>query len=151
MLLGPLALALALTAPPPANEEIPGGYFEFGEVREPEPDEGDTKLLIGSILFPLGLLRTGAGAAMLVSASPARCQDRFGQNSSAKTCKNLRTYGWVGTGYGSLMAVTGATFLVWGLVLRSRHRAWKRRNSIAIAPHLGLGQGGGGLIFNWRF
>jgi len=149
VLLGPLALALTLAAPPPANEEIPGGYFEFGEVREPEPDEGDTKRLIGSILFPLGLLRTGAGAAMLISASPARCQARFGQHTSAETCKNLRTYGWVGTGYGGLMAVTGATFLVWGLVLRSRHRAWKRRNNIAIAPH--LSRSGSGLVFKLRF
>ncbi|HFE44396.1 MAG TPA: hypothetical protein ENJ18_02735 [Nannocystis exedens] len=149
MLLWPIALALTLAAPPPPTEEIPGGYFEFGEVREPEPDRGDTKRLIGSIVFPLGVLRTGAGAAMLLSASPARCQGSFGQNTSAQTCKNLRTFGWVGIGYGGVMVATGATFLVWGLVLRSRHRAWKRRNNIAIAPQ--LGRDGGGFRIVWRF
>lgn len=145
-----LALTVAVTgAPAPDAGEIPGGYYEFGEVREREPEEGDMNRLIGSILFPLGFLRAGGGIAMLLTASPERCKGNYGQGVADRTCSGLRTYGWVGVGYGGLMVVTGATFLGLGLAQRSRHRAWKRRNNIAIAPV--LQRGGGGVSFALRF
>ncbi|MEZ4381035.1 MAG: hypothetical protein R3A79_06785 [Nannocystaceae bacterium] len=151
----PLALALATTIavsgspPPPGDGEIPGGYFEFGEIREREPEDGDKNVLIGSILFPLGFLRAGAGAAMLVTAAPDRCKQSYGEGVRDSTCSGLRIYSWVGIGYGGLMLVTGAVFLGWGLSQRSRHRAWKRRNNIAVAPM--IGRDGGGLRFGLRF
>jgi hypothetical protein len=36
-----------------------------------------------------------------------------------------------------------------GLAQRSKHRAWKRRNNIAVAPM--IGRDGGGLRFGFRF
>lgn len=148
------SLALALTVAvsgvsAPDAGEIPGGYYEFGEVREREPEEGDMNRLIGSILFPLGFLRAGGGIAMLLTASPERCKGNYGQGVADRTCSGLRTYGWVGIGYGGLMIVTGAAFLGLGLAQRSRHRAWKRRNNIAVAPV--LQRGGGGVSFALRF
>ncbi|MCB9700351.1 MAG: hypothetical protein H6711_00500 [Myxococcales bacterium] len=152
-MIGRVALALALASPPGKSaspEEIPpGGYYELGEVREREPNDGETNTLVGSILFPLGLLRAGAAVAILVTAAPGTCQERYGTGISDRSCQSLRTYGWVGIGYGGLMAVTGAAFLGIGLVQRSRHRTWKIRNGVTLAPL--LRPSGGGLSLSIRF
>jgi len=145
-----LALTVAVSGvPAPEGGEIPGGYYEFGEVREREPDDGNMNRLIGSILFPLGFLRAGGAVAMLVTASPERCKGSYGQGVADRTCSGIRTYSWIGIGYGGLMAITGAAFLGIGLAQQSRHRAWKRRNNIAITPV--LQRGGGGVSFALRF
>jgi hypothetical protein len=47
------------------------------------------------------------------------------------------------------MFATGATFLAWGLVQRSRHRTWLRERGLAFGPMLGPGQRG--VTFGFRF
>jgi hypothetical protein len=134
-----LALAAALAvaprpegaAPPP---ETLGGYHTFGEVREREPVDGHEKVLTGTILLPLGGLRTGLGAAMFAMASPQYCQRVYGSQASDETCRGLQIYGLVGVGFGGLMVVTGAVFLAWGMSQRARHRRWMRENGLALTP-----------------
>ena len=145
-----IALALAVTMlAPPVESEVIGGYHEGSEVREREPDDGDNKVLIGSILAPLGALRAGAAVGMLVAAQPGNCQRFYGKSVSTGTCASLRIYSWYGVGLGGLMVATGAVFLAMGLVQRRRHREWKRRYGITAAPT--LLQGGVGIGVDLRF
>ena len=136
-----VAVAAAVAAPP-APEEVIGGYYERSELREPEPEDGEGRVMIGSILLSLGALRVGVSAGSIVTMAPGRCQEIYGAAASERTCAGLRTYGYVGVGYGSLMVVTGAVFLGWGLVLRGRYQSWARRRGVAIAP-LPLERGAG--------
>lgn len=130
-----LTFALALAPPPPGPElDGLGGYHSFGEVREREPVDGHEKVLTGSIVLPLGILRTGFGVAMYVMASPTYCARIYGANASDRTCKGLQMYGLVGVGMGGLMTVTGAVFLAWGLTQRARHQRWMREHGLAVAP-----------------
>lgn len=134
-----LATALAL-APRPEGalppQEAPGGYHAFGEIREQEPVDGHEKVVTGSILLPLGLLRTGMGVGMYFMASPQYCQQVYGSQASADTCRGLQIYGLVGVGMGGLMTVTGAVFLAWGLTQRARHHRWMREHGMAFTPVL---------------
>lgn len=132
-----LSLALALAAPPARYEEAPGGYYHLDENREREPDNGDKKTLVGSILVPLGALRLGLGVGMYVMASPRYCNRIYGANITDKSCQGLQVYGLVGVGMGGLMAVTGAVFLAWGLTQRAKHNRWMREHGMAVAPMLG--------------
>lgn len=130
------ALALAPRPEGPPLPEVPGGYHEFGEIRDPEPVDGHEKIVTGSILVPLGLLRTGMGVGMYVMALPQYCQRVYGSQASADTCRGLQIYGLVGVGMGGLMTVTGAVFLAWGLTLRARHHRWMREHGLALTPVL---------------
>lgn len=127
--------ALALAAPPPPSDpESFGGYHAFGEVREREPPDGHEKVLTGSIVFPLGVLRTAFGVGMYVMASPQYCNRVYGSRATSQTCRGMQIYGLVGVGMGGLMTVTGAVFLAWGLTQRARHHRWMREHGLAIAP-----------------
>ncbi|MBZ5708197.1 hypothetical protein [Nannocystis pusilla] len=143
------ALALAAPPPPPSDPEALGGYYAFGENREREPVDGHEKVVTGSIILPLGLLRTGFGAAMYVMAMPQYCNRVYGSNASDQTCRGLQVYGLVGVGMGGLMAVTGAVFLAWGLTQRSRHHRWMREHGLAVAPM--MSREVRGLSFGFRF
>jgi hypothetical protein len=129
-----LVLAASMIAPPPVESEVIGGYYEGSEVREREPDDGDHKVLIGSIMAPLGILRAAGAAAMLVTAQPDRCQKSYGSSATESTCSGLRIYSYLGLGIGGAMIATGAVFLALGLGQRRRHKEWKRRYGIAAAP-----------------
>jgi hypothetical protein len=147
-----LTTALALAprpegaAPPP---EALGGYHAFGEVREREPVDGYEKVVTGSILVPLGALRTGLGVAMWAMASPRYCSRVYGSNATDETCRGLQIYGLVGVGMGGLMTVTGAVFLAWGLVQRGRHHRWMREHGLAFTPVVSRELRG--LSFGFRF
>ncbi|HRI09483.1 MAG TPA: hypothetical protein PKW35_16795 [Nannocystaceae bacterium] len=142
-----LVVALAVAAPPP--DEVIGGYHDRTELRAPEPEDGEGRVMIGSILFSLGLLRVGVSAASVATTSPTRCHSVYGSSVSDRTCNGLRTFGYVGIGYGTLMVGTGVAFLAWGLLLRERHREWVRRRGVAIAP-LRV-ERGGGVAVGFRF
>ncbi|MBK8261571.1 MAG: hypothetical protein IPK80_09545 [Nannocystis sp.] len=140
------ALALALASPP---AEVIGGYRDATELREPEPDDGEQRVMIGGLLFALGLLRSAAGVAQSVTMTPGRCQQIYGKGVSDRACSGLRTYGFVSAGYGGLMAAVGVGFLAWGLVSRQRYRLWQQRRGVIAAP-LSLPRGGG-LMLELRF
>lgn len=128
------ALALAAPPPPPSDFESLGGYHAFGEVREREPVDGHEKVVTGSIVFPLGVLRTGFGVGMYVMASPQFCTRIYGPRTTDQACRGMQVYGIVGMAMGGLMTVTGAVFLAWGLTQRARHHRWMREHGLAIAP-----------------
>lgn len=134
-----LLVAASLLAPstPPPDPEPPGGYWRFGEKREPEPNDGHDSLLIGSIMLSLGVLRTASGVAYVVIAQPERCDDigRFG--IEPESCPQVRGFGWAGVAFGGAFLVTGVAMLAIGGVQRKRHRAWQRRYGIALAPVVG--------------
>lgn len=132
-------VAATLAAPPegPARRRDdapappPGGYWDLGERREPEPDDGQTNLTIGGILLGLGAVRTGSGAlGVALTADLERCRDIYG-NVPVNTCRGLEVYGWVGVGAGALMVVTGGVFLGLGAAAKRRHEAWRLRNSVS--------------------
>lgn len=134
-------VAATLAAPPPegparrrddAPAPPPGGYWDLGERREPEPDDGQTNLTIGGILLGLGAVRTGSGAlGVALTTDLERCRDVYG-NVPVNTCRGLEIYGWVGVGAGGLMVVTGAVFLGLGAAAKQRHDAWRLRNSVSM-------------------
>lgn len=142
------AVAVA-SAAPPLEGDPPGGYRQFGEITEREPSDGEEKVLTGTILLPLGALRAGMGAVMYVIASPNYCQRVYGPKTSESTCDGLQIFGLVGIGMGSLMAVTGAVFLGWGLSQRARHQRWMRERGLALTPMLGRGVHGVSLGFRF--
>lgn len=156
MSLGHAAVALAvagtLAAPPPEGPaQPPGGYWDLGEKREPEPKDGQTNLTVGAILLPLGLLRSGAGAVNVYTTTGDRCARIYGFDP--EDCSSFRAYGWWGVGFGGLMAVTGAVFLGIGFKQRAEHNRWKRRYGIALRTELTpmLGRGEAGAALKLRF
>jgi hypothetical protein len=138
------ARPLEVQAPPAAPGDPPGGYWRPGELRRPEPDDGHASLVLGSILFPLGILRAGAGVLTAVLASPAHCQQLF-PGVSPDDCRGLYVYGLVGTALGGALAAAGAVFLARGLIRREGHRRWKLSGGLALAP-VPLGRGAGSAI-----
>jgi hypothetical protein len=147
-----LAAALASPADPPPlspDNDIPGGYLGSEDLRGSEPDDGQNRVTLGSILFSLGALRLGAGVFGYVSATPQYCAQVYGMSVADKTCSGLRVYGLVGTGLGGLMTVTGAVILALGLMQRQRHREWLQGRSVSLGPWLGPQQHG--VAFGFRF
>ena len=136
-----LLIAGTLAGPPASGAEgpqagptppPPGGYWELGEQREPEPKDGRQSLLVGAILTPLGLLRVGGAVSTIYVAQDGRCQTTLQANDD--TCQSLRLWGYSGLGMGGLMFVTGVVFLGIGFHRRAEHDAWKRRYSISMSP-----------------
>lgn len=150
---GTAALALALSAAAPPREtqsEVPGGYYEAMDLRgDDEPPDGDKKVTLGSVLFALGLIQAGGGTSSYITATPRYCSSVYGSGVSEQTCSGLRIYGIVGIAFGGLMAVTGATFLGWGLIERQKHRTWMRERGFSFGPMLGPGRHG--LTIGFRF
>jgi hypothetical protein len=145
------ALALALAPPPLASEaEVPGGYYEAMDLRgDDEPADGDKQITLGSVLFALGMIQTGGGLSSYVTATPRYCERVYGADVSDSTCSGLRIYGIVGMAFGGLMAVTGATFLGWGLIKRQKHRVWMRERGLTFGPMVGPGRTGVSLGFRF--
>ena len=116
--------------PPPLP---PGGYYSVGDFPEIEPPDGERAIITGSVLFPLGVIRTALGVMQVHLAKPERCQ------YSAESCRGLTTYGWIGVSYGGISAVTGLAFLGIGLARRNRLRRWRaaRNLSWTVEPQVG--------------
>ncbi|HVI04076.1 MAG TPA: hypothetical protein VM869_35535 [Enhygromyxa sp.] len=137
------ALLLATTLAPPSDPPAPGGYWSISEQRQRrgEPPDGDDELTIGSVLFSLGLLRTGAAAVTIwMARTPDQCptEDPAG-------CRPMEIYGWFGVGEGGLMVGTGLTYLIIGAVRQRRYNRWHAGESVMLmrprvgAPRLELG------------
>lgn len=140
-------LLFATTLAPPDAPPAPGGYWSIAEQRQRrgEPPDGDDELTIGSVLFSLGLLRSGAAVATLwLARTPGRCPVEDSGN-----CRGMEIYGWLGVGEGGLMVGTGLTYLIIGAVRQHRHRRWQAGESVMLpraghysrvgAPQLQLG------------
>jgi hypothetical protein len=131
------ALVLATTfAPPP--EPAPGGYWSIAEQRQRrgEPRDGGDELTIGSVLFSLGLLRTGAAVLTIwMARTPGQCPV-----TQPGGCRSLEIYGWFGVGEGGLMTGTGLTYLIIGAVRQQRHRRWQSGQSVALPRPGGAAQ-----------
>ncbi len=145
-----LALALSTAAPPrELQSEVPGGYHEAMDLRrDDEPPDGDKQVTLGSVLFALGLIQAGGGVSSYITATPRFCRGVYGDVSD-QTCSGLRIYGIVGIAFGGLMAVTGATFLGWGLIRRQKHRTWMRERGLRVGPMFAPGQHGVSLGFRF--
>lgn len=125
------ALLIATTLAPPPDPPAPGGYWSIAEQRERrgEPPDGDDELTIGSVLFSLGLLRTGAAAATIwLARTPGRCP----VDDADGGCRSMEIYGWFGVGEGGLMVGTGLTYLIIGAVRDRRHRRWQAGQSVGL-------------------
>lgn len=157
-------LALLATFAAPPREPLPaapGGYWSMSEQRErqTEPDDGEEALTIGSVLFSLGLLRGGAGAATVFMAG----QPQLCPSTSEEGCRNYAIFGWLGVAEGGLMFVTGAVYLAIGGSQRARHDRWERgesaslwtRGRLRVSPWLArrgpTRLAGGGLRLELRF
>jgi hypothetical protein len=119
-------VAPASEPPPPA----PGGYWTLGEqrARRGEPPDGDEELTVGSILFSLGLFRSGAAAVTVwMARTPSRCPAR-----ELEGCRSMEIYGWVGFSEGGLMVGTGLTYMIIGAARRARHRRWQAGESVGL-------------------
>jgi hypothetical protein len=159
---GLLLLATTLAPPSePSADPAPGGYWSVAEQRQRrgEPPDGHDELTIGSVLFSLGLLRTGAaGITIWMARTPGKCPVR-----PTTGCQSMEIYGWLGFGEGGLMVGTGLTYLIIGAVRQNRHRRWKAGENVALprtwvgVPQLQLELGpwmipvGGGAQLRWRF
>ena len=144
--LGPCALALCIGAWSPAAHAAgafaptpiepppppPGGYYGVGQVPETPPPDGERAIITGSVLFPLGVIRTALGFMQVELAKPERCQ------YTPESCRGLTTYGWIGVSYGGISAVTGLAFLGIGLSRRNRLRRWRAARNLAwgVDPQL---------------
>jgi hypothetical protein len=116
----------ARTEGPPSAEEPIGGYWGLSERRPPEPKDGRTELFIGAALFPLGLLRAGAGIATSWVSRPAGCPELAEKyDADEADCASLYAYGFYGIAFGGLMAVTGAVLLGIGGHRAKKHAEWE--------------------------
>jgi hypothetical protein len=124
-------------------EPAPGGYWRFGEQSVPEPPDGEETLTIGSVMFSLGLIRAGAGGVSVVLATrPDVCKE---------SCRSMNAYGWVGVGYGGLMALTGAIMVIVGAAQRAEHRRWQRGEARARVGPWSADTRSLGLALDLRF
>ncbi len=152
-----LALGLLIGGRPPVEPPPlpPGGYYGVGELPEIPPPDGERAILTGSILFPIGVLRAGAGAIQVYTATPPRC------SFTPSSCQGLTIFGFVGVSTGILMMGTGLTFLSIGLVRRQRYRSWMAARNLSaglrpdLAPRWTLEMpsipGGSGVSLRVRF
>jgi hypothetical protein len=121
---GPDAIATPLLGWQPAPTP-PGGYWSLGERSEPEPPDGHDAITIGSVIFSLGLIRAGAGAAAVYMATrPELC---------AVDCRSTSAFGWAGVGFGALMFTSGLISLSIGLAQRAKRERWQR-GELSLVP-----------------
>jgi len=143
-----LALALGPDAPE-STEEIPGGYWERGEI-ETEPRDGHEHVVTGSILLSLGALALVSSGVTAYYTAPAHCQERLADLApSDEQCRSLFAVNVANASLGGLMVVSGAVLLGVGLHRRKRHEEWKRRRGLGLSPV--LLPGGAAATLSLRF
>ncbi len=131
----------------PSTGAPPGGYFSGGVLVERPPPDGERRILIGSILVPLGALATISSAVGVWLTVPEHCARRLAplglQIDDPSRCNGVFIFNITRTTYGALMLMSGATILGIGLVERQRYRQWRRRHGMkaelrpVLAPPLG--------------
>jgi len=118
----------------PSLDTPPGGYWGPTDTKELPPSDGRRKILIGSILAPLGALATASGGAFTYLTVPGHCVERLagvGIETTGDRCKGLFTLNIIRTTYGGLMLITGTVFVVLGLRERDRRREWDSHHTAA--------------------
>lgn len=106
----------------------PGGYYGHGVILERPPPDGRNRIIVGSILVPLGTLATVTSAVGTYLSVPSHCAERLGAagiEATASKCQGLFTFNVIRTTYGALMLGTGATILALGMIQRERYRKWR--------------------------
>ena len=151
---------LAVYGPAPAGSGVPepdldwsgppGGYWRTGEVRAPEPPDGQDKLIAAYILVPLGAIGTVTSGVGTWMSAPGHCEARWqkvGAAPDAGQCRGLLILNSIRTGYGALMLGSGIVLLGIGLHQRKKWRLWKERGGVSAW----LGGTGAGVELSWRF
>ena len=110
---------------PARAEPLGGGYWGPLGKPPPSPKDGQWLRISGASLFPIGVIRAGAGGLSIYASEPVRCAEWL--DGDASTCAGLRTYGWWGVGFGSLLAISGAVLLAIGLKQGRDHARWQQQ------------------------
>jgi hypothetical protein len=135
----------------------PGGYHGHGVILERAPPDGQRRILVGSILAPLGAIATVSSAVGLWLTMPQHCTRRLGSTGiepTAAHCEGLFAFSVVRVSYGALMLGTGATILALGIIQRERYRKWKHGHGMRarVEPVIGLpSRGNASLGLRLRF
>lgn len=134
----------------------PGGYYGHGVILERAPPDGRNRIIVGSILVPLGTLAVITSAVGTWMTVPAHCSERLaaaGIEATAAKCQGLFAFNVVRTSYGGLMLASGATILALGMIQRERYRKWRHEHGMRaqVDPTLDLGGRGASLGLRLRF
>lgn len=112
-----------------------GGYWGPTDTKELPPPDGRRKILIGSIVGPLGAIAMATGAGFAWMTVPEHCVERgaaAGFEIQRKRCGGLFTLNIVRASYGGLMLITGTVFLVLGVRERNKRREWDRHHTADV-------------------
>jgi hypothetical protein len=120
----------------------PGGYHGHGVILERPPPDGRNRIIVGSILVPLGTIATVSSAVGAWLTVPQHCARRLrsvGIETDGARCQGLFTFNVIRTSYGALMLASGATILVLGIIQRERWRKWRHEHGMRarLEPALG--------------
>jgi hypothetical protein len=121
----------------------PGGYHGHGVILERPPPDGHNRIVVGSILVPLGTIATVTSAVGTWLTVPQHCARRLatvGIEADAARCQGLFAFNVVRVSYGALMLASGATILALGILQRERYRKWRHGHGMRarLEPTLGL-------------
>lgn len=134
----------------------PGGYHGHGVILDRPPPDGRNRIIVGSILVPLGTIATVSSAVGTWMTVPDHCAERLGAagiEATASRCQGLFTFNVIRTTYGVLMLGSGATILVLGIIQREKYRKWRREHGMRarVEPMIGLPGRGASLGLRLRF
>jgi len=135
----------------------PGGYYGHGAILERAPPDGHNRIIVGSILVPLGTLAIVSSAVGTWMTVPSHCAERLGAagiEATASRCQGLFTFNVIRTSYGALMLGSGATILVLGMLQRERYRKWRHEHGMKarLEPAIALpGRGTASVGLRVRF
>lgn len=135
----------------------PGGYYGHGVILERPPPDGRNRIIVGSILVPLGTLATISSAVGTYMTVPSHCAERLGAatgiEATASKCQGLFTFNVIRTTYGVLMLGSGATILALGMIQRERYRKWRHEHGMRahLEPTFDVGGRGAAVGLRLRF
>jgi hypothetical protein len=134
----------------------PGGYYGHGVILERPPPDGRNRIIVGSILVPLGAIATISSAVGTWMTVPSHCAERLsaaGIEATASKCQGLFTFNVIRVSYGALMLGSGATILALGMIQRERYRKWRHEHGMQarLEPTIDLGGRGASLGLRLRF
>lgn len=135
----------------------PGGYYGHGVILERAPPDGRNRIIVGSILLPLGTIATVSSAVGTYMTVPSHCAERLGAatgiEATASKCQGLFTFNVIRTSYGALMLGAGATILALGMIQRERYRKWRNEHGMRarLEPTVDFARSGAAVGLRLRF
>jgi hypothetical protein len=135
----------------------PGGYYGHGVILERAPPDGRNRIIVGSILLPLGTIATVSSAVGTYMTVPSHCAERLGAatgiEATASKCQGLFTFNVIRTSYGALMLGAGATILALGMIQRERYRKWRHEHGMRarLEPTVDFARSGAAVGLRLRF